>query len=47
MVRVIDRVPSSENNVGENLKTVFAPFIEIQAGFGDQSKVIACPDRSE
>ena len=47
MVRVIGWVPTSENNVGENLKTVYAASIEIQAGFGDQTKVIACPDRSE
>jgi hypothetical protein len=47
MVRVIERVPTSENNVGENLKTVFAPLIEIQAGYGDQAKVIVCPERSE
>jgi hypothetical protein len=47
MVRVTGWVPTSENNVGENLKNVFAPSIEIQAGFGDQAKVIACPERSE
>jgi hypothetical protein len=47
MVIVIERVPTSENNVGENLKTVFAPLIEIQARYGDQANVIVCPERSE
>jgi hypothetical protein len=47
MVRVTDRVPTSENNVGKNLKTVFATLIEIQAGYGDQANVIVCPERSE
>jgi hypothetical protein len=47
MVRVTGRTPTSENKVGENVKTAFAPSIEIQAGYGDQKKVIACPDRSE
>jgi hypothetical protein len=47
MVRVTGRDPTSENKVGENVKTVFAPSIEIQAGYGDQIKVIACPERSE
>ncbi len=47
MVRVTGRAPTSENNVGANVKTVFTPSIEIQAGWGVQTKVIACPDRSE
>jgi hypothetical protein len=47
MVRVTKRVPTSENNDGENFNTVFAPLIDIQAGYGYQSKVIVCPERSE
>jgi hypothetical protein len=47
MVRVTKWVPTSENNDGENFNTVFAPLIDIQAGYGDQSKVIVCPERSE
>ena len=47
MVRVIGWVPTSENKDGENVKTVFAPSIEIHDGYGDQAKVIVCPDRSE
>jgi hypothetical protein len=32
IVRVTGWVPTSENSVGENLKIVFTPSIEIQTG---------------